>query len=522
MRRDISTEQNQQTVENISQLGTTFRFEQANQVLSSILLSNSFYVIAVLLFSFQLNFDGNLLSVIYCIDSKLLLQLIHQLYFYRIFLHFNITDKHVLIRLIQTLVEGSYLLVLNLYQISGRRDLLLFSNILPLFNIFLSMILKINEGNQYFKESISQINMYHVFRNITLLIISIFLSLKLEGYFEIHWLYALWMFWILFGVSTIIVIYCIFLVLGLGIQIILEQNSRLKNLVIVNFWILFFMISNASMLLLIPISILNFYNIGNYQNIIDTSRIILIVNQIMFSYYTVRFKPEIVVSLQTYLSLNDSVNPLNTLPTLQGEEQIQQFKKQDFIDSQVIEPRMQIPKVVKRISKTYFGFDDILSDKKSETQLPCKKPTHHKALSSQIQRPPQNQYENIKLTSLINIKINEGQQSNTQLDNISKEIEQVNLPRSVSLSSINACCICFDNEPNALFMQCGHGGVCYNCAIDLWKNKAECYLCRNKIDRVLKIQMSEQQKNIYQVVAATEMNQKLKFEQKNFTQNQQQ
>ncbi|CAD8138965.1 unnamed protein product [Paramecium octaurelia] len=520
MRRDLSTQQSSQTVENIPQLQPTFRFEQAIQVLSSILLSNSFYVIAVLLFSFELNFDGNLLSVIYCIESKLLLQLIHQLYFYRIFLQFSITDKHILIRLLSTLVEGSYLLILNFYQKSKRRDLLLYSNILPLVNISLSMILKINEGNIYFKESISQINMYHVFRNITLLITSLFLCLKLEGYFQTEWVYTLWMFWMLFGISALIVIYCIFVILGLGIQVILEQSSRLKNQVIVNFWILFFMMSNALMLFLIPILILNFYNAINCKNVIDTTRIILIVNQIIFSYFTVRFKPDLVLSLQSYLSLNDSVNPLNTLPTQQGEEQLQQSKKQDLMDSQVIERPIQIPKVVKRISKTYFGFDDLFSDKKSEAQLHCKKPTHHKALSSQIQRPQQN--ENIKLSSLINIGLSEGQQSNAELENNLKEFEQVNQPGSVSLSSINACCICFDNEPNSLFMQCGHGGVCYNCAIDLWKNKAECYLCRNKIDRVLKIKMTEQQKNIYQVIAATEMNQKLKIEQKKFTQNEQQ
>ncbi|CAD8044564.1 unnamed protein product [Paramecium primaurelia] len=282
------------------------------------------------------------------------------------------------------------------------------------------------------------------------------------------------------------------------------------------------MISNTSILLLIPISILNFHNLGNYGNIIETTRIILIINQVIFSYFTARFKPELVFSLQTYLSLNDSVNPLNTLPTQQGEAQLQQFNKQDFVESRVSEPHMQIPKVVKRISKTYFGFDDLPSDKKSETQLSGKKPTHHKALSSQIQRCSDDQNEKIKLSSLINIKLSERQKSIIDIENNSQEIEQVKVPRSVSLSSINSCCICFDNEPNALFMQCGHGGVCYNCAIDLWKNKEECYLCRNKIDRVLQIKMIQQQKNIYQVVAATELNQKLKLEQKILIQNQQQ
>ena len=34
-------------------------------------------------------------------------------------------------------------------------------------------------------------------------------------------------------------------------------------------------------------------------------------------------------------------------------------------------------------------------------------------------------------------------------------------------------------------MECGHGGTCYNCALDLWKTTGECYLCRKQIFSVL-------------------------------------
>jgi hypothetical protein len=62
----------------------------------------------------------------------------------------------------------------------------------------------------------------------------------------------------------------------------------------------------------------------------------------------------------------------------------------------------------------------------------------------------------------------------------------------------NQCLICFDNEPDAVFMECGHGGIksvnynkmigiCYECALEVWKSTGECYLCRNV--------------NIYQIVA---------------------
>lgn len=40
------------------------------------------------------------------------------------------------------------------------------------------------------------------------------------------------------------------------------------------------------------------------------------------------------------------------------------------------------------------------------------------------------------------------------------------------------CLVCFDKAPDAVFMMCGHGGVCYDCSLDIWKNSNECYLCR--------------------------------------------
>ncbi|CAD8141924.1 unnamed protein product [Paramecium pentaurelia] len=399
-----------------------------------------------------------------------------------------------------------------MYIITRTNELLLFSNIFPVINIFISLIVKINEGNQYFKESVQQINLFYVFRNICILLISIFFSLKIEGYFDIQWLYTLWMLWLLFSLSASIVIYYIFVVLALCIQVILEQSSRQKYLVITNVWILIFMISCSSMFFMIPISVLN-YNYGNYQLAIEVNRIILITNQIIITYFTVKFKSELISALQMFLSLNDSVNPLHTLATQQVDAQLQQFNKQGFIESQVSEAQMQIPKVVKRISKTYFGFDDLNSDKKYDSKIleQTKKPTHQRALSSQIEKNTEQINEKIKLASMMNFKIIE----NENLDELKgtsilqdKQIQ--NQPRSISLSSINQCCICFDNDPDALFMQCGHGGVCYHCALDMWKNKDECYLCRKKIERVLQIQVCENEKNIYQVVGATELNSKLK------------
>lgn len=45
----------------------------------------------------------------------------------------------------------------------------------------------------------------------------------------------------------------------------------------------------------------------------------------------------------------------------------------------------------------------------------------------------------------------------------------------------NQCMICFDEDSDAIFMDCGHGGVCYDCALEIWKTSNECHLCRKEI-----------------------------------------
>ena len=40
------------------------------------------------------------------------------------------------------------------------------------------------------------------------------------------------------------------------------------------------------------------------------------------------------------------------------------------------------------------------------------------------------------------------------------------------------CMVCFENQADSVFLECGHGGICYNCAIDICKKSNECHLCR--------------------------------------------
>jgi len=38
-----------------------------------------------------------------------------------------------------------------------------------------------------------------------------------------------------------------------------------------------------------------------------------------------------------------------------------------------------------------------------------------------------------------------------------------------------------------VFMSCGHGGICYECAQESWKKADKCVICRHPIEKIVKI-----------------------------------
>jgi len=68
------------------------------------------------------------------------------------------------------------------------------------------------------------------------------------------------------------------------------------------------------------------------------------------------------------------------------------------------------------------------------------------------------------------------------------EVQQKGSLKNLDLDdNENSCVVCCINAPNAVLMGCGHGGICYPCAIETWKSKDKCFLCRQPIDQILKV-----------------------------------
>lgn len=48
----------------------------------------------------------------------------------------------------------------------------------------------------------------------------------------------------------------------------------------------------------------------------------------------------------------------------------------------------------------------------------------------------------------------------------------------------HSCQICFEHEHSTVMLPCGHGGVCWDCGVQMFALTEECPMCRNKIDLV--------------------------------------
>ena len=67
-----------------------------------------------------------------------------------------------------------------------------------------------------------------------------------------------------------------------------------------------------------------------------------------------------------------------------------------------------------------------------------------------------------------------------------------------------SCCICFSNLSDAVVMNCGHGGICYECGKSiLLSSYVACHLCREPLVFVLQMDLSNTYQNFINVKSAT-------------------
>ena len=72
------------------------------------------------------------------------------------------------------------------------------------------------------------------------------------------------------------------------------------------------------------------------------------------------------------------------------------------------------------------------------------------------------------------------------------DIVKPNLDNTSDIKSeLPNCNLCFDLSPDAVLLECGHGGICFRCAKKLLKFKKNCPLCREEVQLVVKIDIKK-------------------------------
>ena len=49
------------------------------------------------------------------------------------------------------------------------------------------------------------------------------------------------------------------------------------------------------------------------------------------------------------------------------------------------------------------------------------------------------------------------------------------------------CKLCYSQDSDAVLMDCGHGGLCFECAVQIFRRQGQCCFCRSQVSQVLKV-----------------------------------
>ena len=77
---------------------------------------------------------------------------------------------------------------------------------------------------------------------------------------------------------------------------------------------------------------------------------------------------------------------------------------------------------------------------------------------------------------------------NTERISVFDQLNRIDFNK-ITKKNINqdTCNVCYDKQANAVLMECGHGGICYQCANKLLIKTNKCPLCRLGATLILEV-----------------------------------
>ncbi|CAD8094910.1 unnamed protein product [Paramecium sonneborni] len=305
-------------------------------------------------------------------------------------------------------------------------------------NIFLilSFILNIShsKSSEYQFEHSTMIRLTIIFYRFCLIISVLCITLKLNSYVNWSWTQAFWWYWMFLSglVGTTITILLILISKIISIynrQQILNYKSEIKTLI----WILY--ISTVSSLIA-GVWIINTLNILGVDLDVEFGDYIMYIlisfNVLIFSVISKYLFIDIV---QFVLSLNQIESPESS-PNSPCQNKNQKIKKEPT--------KAQI--FLQKFSSAYF--------------------------------------REIKDPEIVKLKFTNHNEIDTERNTNNRNVQK---SQDAQQQSNSKCIICCEKPSNAVLMNCGHGGICYQCAIQMAQKSKECFLCRQNIQEIYEI-----------------------------------
>ncbi|OMJ67913.1 hypothetical protein SteCoe_34808 [Stentor coeruleus] len=88
----------------------------------------------------------------------------------------------------------------------------------------------------------------------------------------------------------------------------------------------------------------------------------------------------------------------------------------------------------------------------------------------------------LKMSSIFYVSLDENYDDQHEENKSEVDFNSVNIDGSIENGK--TCSICCEKEADAIIMNCGHGGICFDCSCEIVKKTKKCHICRTVIEKI--------------------------------------
>ena len=276
------------------------------------------------------------------------------------------------------------------------------------------------------------------------------ISMKLDHYEGYSWYAALWPFWVSFALLLLISIGVLLLFVGSLCSYVLKECDRSE--LYCSFWLLwtitgFSTTCGGSTLMLA-------YALEGHGHISSVQIFLLSVVGYLLTFlvFTRLMRRELVMWWDSFFVLETVQQSSETV--VRGLPQTERKRR---VSRKLTTLLISGPKMLTRISSTFF-------------------------------RPARRTEERTRSV----VPANPFQYQEAGDENKVMSVSNLEIATNRTQTLTGACLVCYDSPRNAVIMPCGHGGVCYQCAVQMWKSSGMCHLCRITIEAVCEVAIARE------------------------------